>query len=76
MTTYRATITSPPPSPWTARPAMKTHMLVAAPESSRPTPNAVIPVASGWSGPRRSAHCPERTMANRLVVKYAEKANA
>lgn len=62
--------------PWTARPAMNVHIPPAVPESSSPTPNAPIPVASGASGPRRSAHCPESTMAKRLVVKYAENANA
>ncbi|CAM5268060.1 hypothetical protein SVIOM74S_02258 [Streptomyces violarus] len=35
-----------------------------------------MPVVSGASGPRGSDHWPESTMANRLVVKYAEKAKA
>lgn len=55
---------------------MNIHMLPAVPDSRSPTPKALIPVASGARGPRRSAHCPDRTMANRLVVKYAENANA
>ncbi len=35
-----------------------------------------MPAASGGRGPLRSHHWPEATMPSRLVVKYAEKANA
>ncbi len=55
---------------------MNIHMVPAVPDSSSPAPKALIPVASGASGPRLSAHWPESTMAKRLVVKYAENANA
>ncbi len=75
-TTYSATITSPPPSPCTARPRMNVHIAPAVPDSSSPAAKPAMPVVSGPSGPRRSAHCPASTMPNRLVVKYPENANA
>lgn len=55
---------------------MNIHIDPAVPASSSPTANAAIPAPSGPSGPRRSAHCPENTIPNRLVVKYPENANA
>ncbi len=73
-TTYSATITSPPPSPCTARPRTKSHIAPAVPDSTSPAAKAPIPAVSAPSGPRRSAHCPASTMPNRLVVKYAENA--
>lgn len=51
-------------------------MVPAVPDSSSPAAKAVIPVVSGARGPSRSAHCPANTIPNRLVVKYAENANA
>ncbi|PPS67021.1 hypothetical protein BV882_39780 [Streptomyces sp. 46] len=35
-----------------------------------------MPAVNGPRGPRRSDHCPESTIPNRLVVKYPENANA
>ncbi|CAM5733931.1 hypothetical protein SALBM311S_11265 [Streptomyces alboniger] len=75
-TTYNATITSPPPSPCTARPRMNSHIAVAVPANSSPAAKAAMPVVSAPSGPLRSDHCPASTIPNRLVVKYPENANA
>ncbi len=75
-TTYSATITSPPPRPCTARPATNIHMFTAVPAVTSPAANTAIPLNSGASGPRRSHHCPETTIASSVVVKYAENANA
>lgn len=74
--TYSATITSPPPTPCTARPSTKIHIVTAVPDSTSPAANPTMPVASGGSGPRRSHHWPEPTMPTMAVVKNAEKAYA
>lgn len=62
-------MTSPPPSPCTARPATNVHMPGAVPATTRPAPNTAIPVNSGRSGPLRSHHWPETTSAKSVVVK-------
>ncbi len=62
-------MTRPPPRPCTARPRMNSHIAPAVPDSTRPAAKAAIPPVSGASGPRRSDHCPESTIPNRLVVK-------
>lgn len=75
-TTYNATITSPPPIPCTPRPTTNSHISGAHPATTSPAPNVAIPVNRGTSGPLRSHHSPDSAIANRLAVKYAEKANA
>ena len=55
---------------------MNVHMSCAEPETTSPAPKAAIPANSGTSGPRRSHHSPDSAIANRLAVKYAEKAYA
>lgn len=55
---------------------MNSHIAPAVPDSTSPAAKVAMPVVSGASGPRRSDHCPESTIPNRLVVKYPENANA
>lgn len=55
---------------------MNTHIAPAVPDSNSPAPKEAMPVVNGPRGPRRSDHCPDSTIPNRLVVKYPENANA
>ncbi|CAM5432761.1 hypothetical protein SFUMM280S_05518 [Streptomyces fumanus] len=55
---------------------MNSHIAPAVPDSTSPAAKLPIPQVSGPIGPRRSDHCPDSTIPNRLVVKYPENANA
>ena len=48
----------------------------AAPATASPIPKSVTEVSSGPAAPRRSAHCPARTMPTTLVATVAANASA
>lgn len=72
--TYRATMYIPVPRPWTTRPATKTSMVGASPETTRPARNMPTPPHSDGLGPNRSHHRPAATMPTTLAA--IEPANA
>src|SRR3954466_5213503 len=67
---------TPPPRPWTARPATKTAMLPASPAVSRPAANAAAPHGSATRAPRRSPRSPPTTIPTTWATRKALKGHA
>ena len=71
-TTYSATITSPPPSPCTARPSTNSHIDRRGPADHQPGREAADARGQRRAAARcRSHHWPLTTIASSDVVKYA-----
>nr|WP_231496277.1 hypothetical protein [Nocardioides sp. URHA0032] len=60
--TYRPTVSAPPPRPWSTRPATSTSIDGARPQTTSPRANSASDATSGTAGPRRSLQAPAVTM--------------